>query len=201
MNKIQKSQKGFAHFETLLLLAIVLLIIGIGWFVWHTKQQADKNYDAASAVNMNTPVSKKTSSATSPSQKSTKSTTVTYTSSDNQNGVPISSDADIDKLEGASDSFKQFIKDKVDKNSHSPSPCGNAYGLFVMKIYKDEFALGNEKQCNSAQKLWAKVSDQWNEIGSAQDNFDCTILEQYKVPSAIVENCTKNGQLIKNTQN
>jgi hypothetical protein len=101
-------------------------------------------------------------------------------------GTPATSHTHIDKLQGASDSFKQFIKDKFDKNSKNPSPCGNAYGLTVKEILNDSFATGGEGQCGGAEKLWAKVANQWQEIGATQQGeFACNILKQYKVPSAI----------------
>lgn len=207
MNKIQKSQKGFAHYETLLLLVIIFLIFGIGWYVWHVKQQADKSLDATAGLNLKTDTKKKAASTalpTSNTNKTLKTKTpnlVSYTTTTNSNGLNVQSVADVDKLDGASDSFKDFVKSKVKDHANSPSPCGNAYGLFVKKIYQDNFAVVDEKQCNNSEKLWAKISDNWSEIATSQNGFDCTVLEQYKVPSAIVANCTKNGEQIPNTQN
>jgi hypothetical protein len=199
---MNKTQKGFAHIETLLILVIVIMIAAIGWFVWHSRQQADKSYDAASNLSVSASASKKKAtpaSTSSTSQISTKNL-ISYTGNNSSSGIAVQSASDIDKLEGASDSFKDFIKDKLNKNNNSPSPCGNAYGLFVKKIYQDMFALGDEKQCNNTEKLWAKVSDVWSEIGSTQTNFDCSLLEKYAVPSAIVEKCVKNGELVNNTR-
>lgn len=195
---MNKTQKGFAHLEALLLLIIVAIIAFTGYYVWHSKNNANKSLANAANTNQTGNYSKKKTTAALPKKVPTQSSLVNYTSTTNNTGTEVSSPADVDKLNGASDSFKDFVKDKINKGKTEPSPCGNAYGLFVQKIYKDEFALGGESQCKHTDKLWAKVSDQWTEIGSTDSKFDCSVLEQYKVPSAIVDQCVKNGQTVSN---
>jgi hypothetical protein len=200
MNKTQK-QSGFAHLESLLLLVVVAIIGFTFWYVWHSRNNANKSFANAANTNQTGNYSKKAPNTKSPAKSPVKvavPSLVNYTDT-NAAGLEVSSESDVDKLDGASDSFKDFIKDKIKKNGNSPSPCGNAYGIFVKKIYKDGFALGGEGQCGGAEKLWAKVSSQWQEIGGTQQGFDCSLLEQYKVPSAIIEQCIKNGNLVDNT--
>ena len=198
---MNKTQKGFASLESLLILIIVVMISLTGYFVWHAKSQANKTLDdtLSSGQSIASHNPKKTPAASSAGKNAT-TNLINYGTTPSQTGVEISSASDIDKLDGASDSFKDFIKDKIKKNGNSPSPCGNAYGIFVKKIYKDQFALGGEGQCGGAEKLWAKISDQWQEIGGSQQGFDCSLLEQYKVPPAIVGQCVKNSKLIDNPQ-
>jgi cytoskeletal protein RodZ len=188
MNKTQK-QSGFAHLETLLLIVVVGIIVFTGWFVWHARSNATKNLNNAANTNQTGNFTKKTPDTSQKTKKTAKVTSpslINYASTSTSTGIALSSDADIDKLDGASDSFKQFIKDKIDKNSKEPSPCGNAYGLTVKEILNDSFAVGGEGQCGGAEKLWAKVADQWQEIGATQQaDFACSVLTQYKVPSAI----------------
>jgi uncharacterized protein (UPF0333 family) len=51
-DNMHKNQKGFAHIESLLLLIIVVIITGIGWYVWHAQSQANKSLaDADNASN------------------------------------------------------------------------------------------------------------------------------------------------------
>jgi type II secretory pathway pseudopilin PulG len=64
MNKTQK-QRGFAIVESLLVLVVVAIIGGTGYFVWHSKQQTDKSLSAASTENQVTN-SKKTSNSSPP---------------------------------------------------------------------------------------------------------------------------------------
>src|SRR5204862_168293 len=44
---MKKNQSGFAAIEAVLILVIVGIIGGTGYFVWHAKQNADKSLDAA----------------------------------------------------------------------------------------------------------------------------------------------------------
>lgn len=45
---MNKTQKGFAVLESLLILVIIAIIGGTGYYVWHSKAQTDKNLDNAS---------------------------------------------------------------------------------------------------------------------------------------------------------
>jgi hypothetical protein len=197
---MNKTQKGFASLESLLILVIFVLIAFTGWFVWHARSQANKtlNDTLSSGQSLASHNAKKKSNVAAPVKKTAVQPSLVNYTATNAAGVELGSESDVDKLDGASDSFKDFIKDKIKKNGSSPSPCGNAYGIFVKKIYKDNFALGGEGQCGGAEKLWAKVSAQWQEIGGSQQGFDCSLLEQYKVPPAIVDQCIKNGNLVDN---
>jgi uncharacterized protein (UPF0333 family) len=64
--KKSQNQEGFAHLEKLLLGVIVLIIIGVGWYVWHSVSQADKNLNSAANTNNANPTKKKTQSSTNP---------------------------------------------------------------------------------------------------------------------------------------
>jgi type II secretory pathway pseudopilin PulG len=47
-----KAQKGFAVLESLLVLIIIAIIGGTGYFVWHSKAQTDMNLDNASSLSL-----------------------------------------------------------------------------------------------------------------------------------------------------
>jgi hypothetical protein len=65
INKTQK-QNGFAIIETLLLLVLVAIIAGTGYFVWHSKSQADKSLNTASNTKQIAPITKKLTSKSQP---------------------------------------------------------------------------------------------------------------------------------------
>jgi type II secretory pathway pseudopilin PulG len=50
MKKI-KNQKGFSHVEVILLTVIVGIILVVGWYVWHSVSQANKNLSSANCCN------------------------------------------------------------------------------------------------------------------------------------------------------
>jgi type II secretory pathway pseudopilin PulG len=61
---MNKNQKGFSAVEALLLLVIVGMLGGVGWYVWHAQKQADKTY--SQTANSSAVSSKKVSNKTSP---------------------------------------------------------------------------------------------------------------------------------------
>ena len=60
MGKLQNNQSGFSAVEAILVLVIVVAIAGVGWFVWHSKQSADKTLTTNSST---TPTFKKQTKA------------------------------------------------------------------------------------------------------------------------------------------
>lgn len=72
-----KDQNGFSAIEAVLVVVIVVAIAGVGWFVWHSKQTADKTLTASSSTE---PTFKRRpkSSSTSATTQSTKQTQSLY---------------------------------------------------------------------------------------------------------------------------
>ncbi|HVS58961.1 MAG TPA: hypothetical protein VHD60_04500 [Candidatus Saccharimonadales bacterium] len=61
MKRTSSSEHGFAAVETILII-IILAIIGLtGWYVWHSKQNADKTLNTASQTTKNDTVAPQTS--------------------------------------------------------------------------------------------------------------------------------------------
>jgi hypothetical protein len=71
--KTINTQKGFAALEGFLILVIIAVISGIGWYAIHTKHQTDKILSQADKISQSTPVK---------STKSTSDKLVTYENKD-----------------------------------------------------------------------------------------------------------------------
>ena len=50
-----KNQKGFSAVEGFLILVIVTMIGGVGWYVWKSNQDAKKGLENISQLNVKTP--------------------------------------------------------------------------------------------------------------------------------------------------
>jgi Tfp pilus assembly protein PilE len=69
---MKKNQKGFAHVEKLLLIVIVAIIALVGWYVWHSVSEANKNLSSAENTK-NADITKKKSGSQSSSSGISKS--------------------------------------------------------------------------------------------------------------------------------
>ncbi len=93
--------------------------------------------------------------------------------------------ADVSKLEGAPDDFKQFIAGLFDGLMRSPDEdCQLTVG--VEKIDTSGFAFGSQHSCGGAVYIWAKPNGVWQEIWGGQELPDCDTMEKYSVPTSIV---------------
>lgn len=54
---MNKNQRGFAILEGFLILIIIVVVAGVGWYTIHTKHQTDKILSQADKISQNTPVS------------------------------------------------------------------------------------------------------------------------------------------------
>jgi type II secretory pathway pseudopilin PulG len=66
---MDKNQKGFAVLETLLILVIIAMIAGTGWYTWHTKNQTDKILNEASNSAQTVQTNKTTNSSSAKAQQ------------------------------------------------------------------------------------------------------------------------------------
>jgi type II secretory pathway pseudopilin PulG len=61
---MKKNQKGFSHVEVLLLAIIVGIIVAVGWYVWHSVSEANKNLSSADSTKNVAPVKKNSKQST-----------------------------------------------------------------------------------------------------------------------------------------
>jgi len=121
--------------------------------------------------------------ATSSSSPSPDAELITY--DQKPAGVTIAKVADVSKLEGAPDDFKQFIAGLIDGLKTPPDEdCQFTVG--VEKIDTSGFAFGSQHSCGGAMYIWAKQDGVWQEIWGGQELPDCDAMEKYSVPTSIV---------------
>ena len=99
-------------------------------------------------------------------------------------GVTIAKPADVAKLRGAPDSFKQFVAGIVDASKSLPDDdCQFTVG--VAKVDTSGFAAGSMHSCGGAVYIWAERDGVWQEIWAGQELPLCDDLKKYSVPKAI----------------
>jgi hypothetical protein len=121
----------------------------------------------------------------SPSAQATPKTKLIEFDQDDAAGLTIAKPADVSKLEGAPDDFKQFIAGIIDGLKTPPDEdCQFTVG--VARLDTSGFAAGNQHSCGGAAFIWAKRDGVWQEIWSGQEAPDCVTMEKYSVPKTIV---------------
>jgi hypothetical protein len=70
--KKNKNQSGFSHVETLLLSVILIIIVAVGWYVWHSVSEANKNLSSADSTTNASPSKKKVSTSSPSTSKAPK---------------------------------------------------------------------------------------------------------------------------------
>ncbi len=101
-------------------------------------------------------------------------------------GEPIrmSKAADVSKLEGAPDDFKQFIAGVVAHATEVPDEECPAEVL-VKAIHPDGYASGALVSCGGAAYMWAKRDGVWQQIWAGQDHPGCDDMKKFTVPVEI----------------
>ncbi|MBF4160058.1 hypothetical protein [Nocardioides acrostichi] len=108
-------------------------------------------------------------------------------------GPFVADSSQIDKLEGAPESFKTFIGTVADE-LEATNDCKPKSGVNVFDVRSDGYASGGVHQCGGYVALWAEVDGTWKEIGGTQAAWRCSLLKRYGVPHVVVNKCAVPGQ-------
>jgi cytoskeletal protein RodZ len=184
--KKQPKTKGFSTIEGLLILVIVLILGGVGWYVWHSTNDANKTLNEAD---------KTSNSQALPKQQSTTSTKTAKS----YNPSVVSKIANFDN---ASDSLKEALvnvyyndaKKVCDEENAQVSPDARLdYVITVQKMVRDDFA--KVQFCGSGgSSIMAKTGGEWKNIGSLAMAPGCNLVDQYKISKEITATCYIDGQ-------
>lgn len=177
--KLFKNEKGFGLIEGLLTIIALCLIIGVGYYVYHSQKKDTPSNNTASTSSI-TPSSE--------SQQKPLPELVDY----GKDGIKVNKKSDISKLYNTSDSFKSFIASKLPqneaKNTDLSAACYEDQGFIVRKIYKDEVALG-DILC-SGYVIWQKNDSGWKQLVVSQETLLCSYVDEHNIPHQIADKCT-----------
>jgi hypothetical protein len=176
------NQRGFGAVEMLIMLVVISLIVGTGWYTWQ------KNTDSRDHAE---------------TQETTK---------DAKTRVPDtysgSKATDIENYNLASDSLKTALVDvfydpaKKDcdyQNDRLPASEKFKYVISVEKMVRDDFATIG--LCASgATRLLAHVDNEWKQIAALDMAPTCTKVDQYKISKEVVPICVLKDDGSGNTR-
>lgn len=196
------NQKGFSLIEGLLIVIALVLIIFVGYYVWHTQKEANKTLDSSSKT------SQKSSQSSDKKEKDVDPVlfkdngTVVYALSglaktSDQKGVSATLDEQCNKsgtdysYQTASHTFvaATTVEDifSADSSSQNYLKVGDFVRINV-GCY-DKSATGEQLDGGAANFL-RKVSGKWKYLTATQMEPNCSYFDGTGVPAAILNTCT-----------
>lgn len=114
---------------------------------------------------------------------------------DEEAGVTVTKAADLAKLKGAPDDFKQFVAGLID-GFEAPPQDDCRFKVSVTKVDTSGFAAGSMGSCGGAMYIWAEQDGVWQEIWSGQELPVCADMKKYSVPKPIAgDKCYRNENM------
>jgi hypothetical protein len=162
------NQSGFSIIEAVLLLVILAIIGGTGYFVWHTKQNTDKSLTNTAKSAPAISKSKDTNASNGKVDISLPIVTTTYSK------VPAS------LRKAIFDYTKQHVAACVKGNTIVDY---NGQSTDQSIVYWSAGWAETGVGCDGgAATVFAQNTDNWQEIAATQDRFSCEQLELYMTP-------------------
>jgi hypothetical protein len=101
-------------------------------------------------------------------------------------GVILRKAADVSKLKGTPEDFRQFMAGVIDTNVHAgPIDKQCPVTVSVVKFDPSGYASGGIGDCGGAVLMWGKQHGVWQQVWGGQDIPACVDLKKYAIPSSI----------------
>ncbi len=193
MNKLHTNQSGFTLIETILVLVIVVAIAGVGLFVWHSKQVADKTLAPTHSTNptfKNNAKGKSAETGTNAAKPSTPASTPTSYFAITQWHIraPYSGSLTLEYQQNSSNPDEMMVS-SAQLNAGGPSTCTTAdggAGYIGRYAPTDEVAPGETAQqyvnqnfaaANSQPPAYAKIGNYYYIYSDASNDCSDTALQ------------------------
>jgi hypothetical protein len=166
-----KSQKGFAVLEGFLILVIIAVISGIGWYAIHTKHQTDKILSQADKISQSTPTKLK-SNPVYDKQKTISDITGVIVGKCNEMGAKSSPEG-----------LGAYLSTSYNSGNSTFRVNGNYAYAGATCVVADSFG-------ESGFVVWLrKVNGSWQIIAQGQQSPDCKDFDGQGWPSSILDHC------------
>ena len=182
--KIFKNQKGFGLVEGLLIVIVLTLVVGVGFYVYNANKEDPQISNSSIQHKQPEP------------EEAVEEKTVPAIIDYGEEGIELKEKADVDKLTDASEAFKEFMASELPGKA---TECSEFFN--VNMIVRDEFAVGGGgSNCGGGAKaVWMKKDDKWflnTELGGHEVPL-CSKLIKYKVPVEIEEECQDDSKPVE----
>ena len=93
---------------------------------------------------------------------------------------------DVEKLTGAPEDFKTFLRWQFEGTEDAGDPCEV---LSVARVRADGFAEGTVGACGGYTAMWGRTAGGWAEISMTQDAWSCADMREHGVPQDFYREC------------
>lgn len=115
--------------------------------------------------------------------------------SKNHGGIVLRKAADVSKLKGTPEDFRQFMAGVIDTSAHWGPPDKNCPTTITVEKYDTSgYAYGSIGECGGAVLMWGKRHGVWQQVWGGQDIPACADLKKYSIPSSIAGKQCWNGK-------
>ena len=112
----------------------------------------------------------------------------------NDGGVVLRKAADVSKLEGTPDGFKQFMAGVIDTMVNSAQLGDDCRPtVSVAKFDSSGYALGSFWNCEGAVLMWAEQDGAWQQAWGGQSIPECADMKKYSIPVSIAGSKCSDG--------
>ena len=113
----------------------------------------------------------------------------------NDGGIVLRKAADVSKLEGAPEDFRQFMAGVIDTNIHWGAPDRKCPTTITVEKYDTSgYAYGSIGECAGAILMWGKPDGIWQQVWVGHDVPACAELRKYAIPTLIAGKQCWNGK-------
>lgn len=164
---MNKTSRGFAALEGLLILIIIAIISGTGYFVWHSKQQTDKALNDAA--------------------KSSQSTSQIKSKEDSSD-INLIATAIVDKcISMNSSTSASSLKDALLEHYKNEKSSLKLSGNYAKAGASCEASSGGLMGGFTA--LLKKTNEKWDVVFQGQQSPDCEAVDNKDWPTSVLDSC------------
>lgn len=112
--------------------------------------------------------------------------------------VSVRKPADVVKLEGAPEAFRQYVAGLIDATAEAPldGDCPPVE-VSVNVVHPDGYASGAVLACGGAAYMWAERDGVWQRIWGGQDLPACADMKKFSVPQEVAgDECYDGKQAV-----
>jgi len=185
MNKLAKNEDGFGVFEIISVIIIVVLLCVVGWLVY-SRQHKSSSSTTAVTTTKQTHSTASSQPAAGTAQKASATVEKNYST---WNSVPG------DMQTAILAAWQSQAPNGCPSSSYQSAAQNSVSTSTPLVTYGDQFMVAGVGCDGGAANMFVKTAGAWKDVASAQGMWNCSMIQQYDIPTALLqaENVVENA--------